>query len=127
MEISAALLDAYGPDVILDKAIALQFPEGVIADHGLASADTPTEGQLETAQKALIRAAAAIFTGELVTYVDNVRKIHEQIIDTVNLDRVTFAGWDRQAKDQAQSVSQDFAQFIAANKESLRNYFTLSR
>ena len=47
------------------------------------------------------------------------RKIHEQIIDTVNLDRVTFAGWDQQAKDQAQSVIQDFVQFIAANKDEI--------
>ena len=90
-----------------------------IADHGLSATETPTEGQLETAQKALIRSAAAIFTGELVEYVDNVRKVHEQIIDTVNIDRVTFAGWDQQAKDQAQSVIQDFAQFIAANKDEI--------
>ncbi len=47
------------------------------------------------------------------------RKIHEQIIDTVNLDRVTFTGWDRQAKEQAQSVILDFTQFIEANKDEI--------
>ncbi|MBW4521105.1 MAG: DEAD/DEAH box helicase family protein [Scytolyngbya sp. HA4215-MV1] len=109
-EIAAALLDAYDPDVILEKAIA---------DHQLSATDPPTEGQKEASQKALIRSAAAIFTGELVDYVDNVRKIHEQIIDTVNLDRVTFAGWDQQAKEQAETVIQDFAQFIAANKDEI--------
>jgi type I restriction enzyme, R subunit len=71
------------------------------------------------AQKTLMRAAATLFTGELVDYVDNVRKIHEQIIDTVNLDRVTFAGWDQQAKDQAQAVIQDFTQFIEANQDEI--------
>jgi type I restriction enzyme, R subunit len=71
------------------------------------------------AQKTLMRAAATLFTGELVDYVDNVRKIHEQIIDTVNLDRVTFAGWDQQARDQAQAVIQDFSQFIEANKDEI--------
>ena len=109
-EIAEALLAAYDPDVILDRAIA---------DHGLSATDVPTEGQQAMAQKALIRAAVDIFTGDLVDYVDNVRRIHEQIIDTVNLDRVTFAGWDQQAKDQAQSVIQDFTQFIEANKDEI--------
>lgn len=109
-EIATALLDAYDPDVILEKARA---------DNGLSATEEPTEGQKAAAQKALIRAAAVIFTGELVDYVDNVRKVHEQIIDTVNLDRVTFAGWDQQARDQAESVIQDFSQFIAAHKDEI--------
>jgi len=109
-EIARVLLNAYDLDVILDKART---------DNGLSEVDTPTEGQTEAAQKALIREAAVIFTGELVEYVDNVRKVHEQIIDTVNLDRVTFAGWDQQAQDQARSLIQNFSQFIEANKDEI--------
>ena len=109
-EIAAALLNAYDPDVILEKAIAT---------HQLSATETPTEEQKEVAQKALIREAAVIFTGELVDYVDNVRKVHEQIIDMVNLDRVTFAGWDQEAKDQAQTVMQGFTEFIEANKDEI--------
>jgi type I restriction enzyme R subunit len=109
-EIARALLAAYDPDVILDKARA---------DNRLAEIDVPTEAQAELAQKVLIRSAAGIFTGELIEYIDNVRKVHEQIIDTVNLDRVTFAGWDQQAKEQAQSLIQDFSQFIEANKDKI--------
>jgi len=109
-EIARALLAAYEPDVILDKARA---------DNAVSAVDTPTDAQAEVAQKILIREAAAIFTGELIEYIDNVRKVHEQIIDTVNLDRVTFAGWDQQAKEQAQSLIQDFSQFIEANKDKI--------
>lgn len=109
-EIARALLDAYDPDVILDKARA---------DSGLAGADVPTQGQMEAAQKALIRSVAGIFTGELVEYVDNLRKVHEQIIDTVNLDRVVFAGWDQQARERAQALIQDFSQFIEANQDEI--------
>lgn len=108
-EIARVLLNAYDPDVILDKARI---------DNGLSEVNTPTEGQTEAAQKALIREAAVIFTGELVEYVDNVRK-HEQIIDTVNIDRVTFAGWDQQAQEQARSLIQDFTQFMEANKDEI--------
>ena len=67
----------------------------------------------------MIREAAVIFTGELVDYVDNVRKVHKQIIDTVNLERLTFAGWDQQAQDQARSLIQDFSQFMEANKDEI--------
>lgn len=109
-EIARVLLNAYDPDMILDKARI---------DNSLSDWDTPTEWQTEAAQKALIREAAVIFTGELVEYVDNVRKIHEQIIDTVNIDRVIFAGWDQQAQEQAQSLIQNFTQFIEANKDEI--------
>ncbi len=61
-EIAGVLLDAYNLDAILDRARA---------DNGLSAAEMPTEGQTETAQKALIREAATIFTGELVEYAEN--------------------------------------------------------
>jgi len=109
-EIAKALLDAYDPDVILAQAQA---------DNGLSATELPTEAQTEAAQQTLIQAAKAAFTGELIDYLDNVRKVHEQIIDVVNLDRVTFAGWDQQAKDQAQAIVQDFTQFIEANKDEI--------
>lgn len=47
------------------------------------------------------------------------RKVHEQIIDNINLDQVTFAGWDQQAKEQAASLVQDFTQFIEAHKDEI--------
>lgn len=108
--IARALLDAYDPDVILAQAQA---------DNGLSTTEVPTKGQTETAQQTLIQAARNAFTGELIDYLDNVRKVHEQIIDVVNLDRVTFAGWDQQAQEQAQAVVQDFTQFIEANKDEI--------
>jgi type I restriction enzyme R subunit len=36
--------------------------------------------------------ASATFNGELNNYIDNVRKQHEQIIDSVNIDAITE--WD---------------------------------
>ncbi|KAM3106399.1 type I restriction-modification enzyme R subunit C-terminal domain-containing protein [Phormidesmis sp. 146-33] len=109
-EIARTLLDAHDPDVILARSRV---------EGGLSELELPTDGQIETAQKGLIREAATIFTGELVEYLDTVRKVHEQIIDVVNLDRVTFAGWDQQAKEQAESVIQEFADFIEANKDEI--------
>lgn len=109
-EIARKLLNAYDPDVVLGRAKV---------ENGLADREIPTEGQIETAQQTLIREAAELFTGELIDYLDNMRKVHEQIIDNINLDQVTFAGWDQQAKEQAASLVQDFTQFIEAHKDEI--------
>ena len=104
------LLDAHNPDTIEEQA-RRQFE--------LLEYETPTEEQCAQAQQELTGKAAALFTGELNEYIENVRKVHEQIIDTVNIDRVEFAGWDGQAKEQAESLIQDFAAFLDAHKDEI--------
>jgi len=39
---------------------------------------TPSDEQLKEAQDVLIKQAASTFTGELNTFIENVRKVHEQ-------------------------------------------------
>jgi type I restriction enzyme R subunit len=113
------LLDAYDPDKI--EAVArTQFgikpePEQETAEEQL----TLTEEQLKKANDELIRQAASTFTGELITYIEDVRKSHEQIIDTVNLDTVEFSGWDKQAKDKAKDVVDDFKAFLERHKDEI--------
>lgn len=48
------------------------------------------------------------FTGELNNYIENVRKSHDQIINTVNIDKVEFADWDAKVKDNAKETVEDF-------------------
>ncbi|SMP65254.1 type I restriction enzyme, R subunit [Desulfonatronum zhilinae] len=63
--------------------------------------------------------AAAPFTGELNEYIEHVRKVHEQIIDTVNLDKLKKAEWDSFSTDKAREVVQDFAAYIQANRDEI--------
>ena len=80
----------------------------------------PDAEQLQAAQESLIRKVQHTFsTGEFVNYVDNVRRSHEQIIDTVNLDRLHFAGWDQQAHSKAEETIRDFSAFLAAHKDEI--------
>jgi type I restriction enzyme R subunit len=114
-----ALLKAYDPDAIREQAQR---------DHDLPPGVEPEPPQLESAQQTLLRQAASLFTGPVVDYIENIRKVHEQIIDTVNLDRVTYAGWDAQAQEQSATLVQDFAQFIASHKDeitALRIFYNL--
>ena len=63
--------------------------------------------------------AASSFNGELNEYVENVRKIHGQIIDLVNPDKVTAAGWDKDNKDKANEIVQTFADWVARHKDEI--------
>ncbi|MBT9314006.1 hypothetical protein [Leptothoe spongobia] len=42
------------------------------------------DSQMQAAQRSRIREAASAFTTEVIDYLENVRKVHEQVIDTVN-------------------------------------------
>jgi type I restriction enzyme, R subunit len=109
-DIAKALLWAYDPDAIADRARV---------EHSLSAADEPSEAQIQAAQQILIEDASSLLTGEIVEYLDNLRREHEQIIDTVNLDTVNFAGWDIQATEQAEALIGDFREFIETHKDEI--------
>ena len=73
----------------------------------------------QTAQEELIREASSSFNGELNEYIENVRKVHEQIIDTVNLDKVTKATWDTESTDKANEVIQEFSEYLKEHKDEI--------
>ena len=97
------LLNAYNPDTLEDlrQKVERENPE--------AAPDEKAE-KLRTLTTALQDQAASTFTGELNTYIENVRKAHEQIIDTVNIDKVTGAGWEKDNKDKARGLVESFAE-----------------
>ena len=109
-EVVKDLLHAYDPDRI-ESAARTQFK--------LDADDTPTQKQLDDARDKLITEAASNFTGDLNTFIENCRKVHEQIIDIINPDEVEFAGWDGQAKDQASQAVQDFKAYMEAHKDEI--------
>ena len=102
------LLNAFDEDVITERAKA---------DTG---ADEPTEEQLQAAKTALIIEAVAPFHNpETREFIENIRKSHDQIIDNVNLDSVTFVGYDTQREENADRVIATFREFIEENKDEI--------
>jgi type I restriction enzyme R subunit len=99
--IAANLLNVFDPDKI-DEAV-----------RGKYGADIPSDKLPEYAaelSKELAEAASAPFNlPEVRNYIENVRKIHDQIIDGVNIDEVTFSGWDA---DQAQNAGEAIGKFL---------------
>lgn len=102
------LLNAFDEDAIADKARR---------DH---RTDEPTKAQLEAAAKALAgEATTPFYQPEAREYIENVRKSHDQVIDSVNPDSVLFAGYDTHQEETADRVIQTFHEFIEENKDEI--------
>ncbi len=75
---------------------------------------------LETVpQEELIKEVQTTFNGELNDYLENVRKVHEQIIDVVNLDTVLVADWDKDSTDKANEIIIEFQAYIQEHKDEI--------
>ena len=102
------LLNAFDEDIITAKAQA-EF-----------SCETPTPEQYAKVQKQAANEAVKPFHDpEAQAFIENVRRSHEQIIDNVNIDEVTFAGFDTQQEENADRVIKTFRAFIEANKDEI--------
>jgi len=74
---------------------------------------------IDNAHSQIIEQAATTFTGELNTFIENVRKAHEQIIDAINPDTVEFAGWQEHSKENAARLVRDFTAWIEGHKNEI--------
>ena len=92
------------------------FDEDVVA----AKAGVEEQAKLDAAQEELIKEAEQPFNDpDTRDYIEEVRKKHEQIIDNVNIDSVTYAGWDKDQDSNADQVIKSFHSFIEENKDEI--------
>jgi len=102
------LFDAVDPDKQLQTA------------KELFQTDMPTDKQLQQATEQLINTACQPFDKpEFRNLLIDIKSVNEQIIDTVSIDEVTYAGPDDQARERAQTTIEKFQQFIEDNKDEL--------
>ncbi|MBP1149211.1 type I restriction-modification enzyme R subunit C-terminal domain-containing protein [Methylocaldum sp. RMAD-M] len=114
-ELGKALIMALDPDKIVETALANAEAQGITRSEA-----TLTEEELQVARAQRVAAACAPFDKpELRDEIENARREREQIIDHVNLDQLTFAGFSEQAEAQAQKVIQTFADYIARHKDEI--------
>lgn len=110
--VAQQLLDAFDEDIIMAKA-------QVVLD-GDREPTEEEQARMQTAQKELIDAAAQpFFNPDVRHHIENVRRSHEQIIDSVNLDSVQYAGYDADRQKTAERVVATFHEFIVENKDEI--------
>lgn len=108
------LLNAFDPDLIEAKTQTL-VNEIPVQDRTPAN-ESACRKQV---QNDLATEAARTFTGELNEYIENVRRVHEQIIDAINQDKVLKSEWDSYSKDKSYEVVKDFSEYIETNKNEI--------
>lgn len=107
-DIANNLLNAFDEDVIAEKA------------KSLIMSDVPTQQDLDKAQKELLdEATKPFYNPDNRNFIENIRRSHDQVIDTVNLDSVVFAGFDSQREENADKVITTFREFIEENKDEI--------
>jgi type I restriction enzyme R subunit len=113
-QITKELLTAYDPDEI-DKRAQVDIDKIPKYDR------TPAliEEAKKTAQQQLIAIAASTFNGELNNYLDNVRREHEQMIDSINLDTIIKSEWDTTSIDKATAIVKDFSAYLELHKDEI--------
>ena len=80
----------------------------------------PTSEQIQQAKAELLKTAVAPFHDpDIREYIENVRRSHDQIIDSINLDSVVFAGFDTQQEENVNRILSSFRAFIEENKDEI--------
>ena len=107
-DIANNLLNAFDEDVIAEKA------------KSLIMSGVPTQKDMEKAKKELLdEATKPFYNPDNRDFIENIRRGHDQVIDTVNLDSVVFAGFDSQKEENADKVITSFKEFIEENKDEI--------
>ncbi len=104
------LLDAINPDTVEQKALHIAGqPEGT----------DPGDSARDQARDQLVGQAANVFTGELVELIDTIRRDKEQTIVHDDLDSVTRAEWDGDTTENAQALTQEFADYLREHQNDI--------
>lgn len=110
--IAQSLLDAFDVDIIANKA-GLHI-------QGDIELTEKEKSKMNEVQKEMIKEAVSLFYNpDVRNYIENVRRSHDQIIDSVNIDTVVFAGFDVDHQANADRVIATFRQYIEENKDEI--------
>jgi type I restriction enzyme R subunit len=109
------LIEALNPDAIAAVALATAAASGITR-----SEDTLTPDEIAAARATRVAAACAPFDApQLRDEIENARREREQLIDHVNLDQVTFAGFSQQAEDEARKTIERFADYLRQHQDEI--------
>ncbi len=105
--IAEKLLNSFDKDYI--KKIASEKYESLISKE-----------QYEKVQHDLIEDACSPFNNqELRNFILKIKQATEQVIDTVNIDTITYSGWSKNHHIEALQKINNFREFIDKNKDEI--------
>lgn len=111
-KIAENLLNAFDEDNITQQA-------GISRPDGADFTDEQYQTFNATQQELIEQAVKPLMEQEARNYIEVVRAKHDQIIDKLNIDEVTFAGFDYEDKEVAEKTIQKFRDFITEHKDEI--------
>ncbi|MBR4714388.1 MAG: DEAD/DEAH box helicase family protein [Paludibacteraceae bacterium] len=113
-QMSAELLATFDPDRIEDEV------QKELQHIPPAEISPAVEEEIrQKVQTHLADVASATFNGELNEYIATVRTLHDQKIDSVNIDRVTLSAFNSFTVEKAQETVKSFAEYLEMHKEEI--------
>ena len=114
-DLARGLVSALDPDRVVADALDHAQATGITR-----SEDTLTEEELATARLQRISAACQPFDDpRLRDLIESVRREREQIIDHINTDKITYAGFSAQAEAHARATVQAFADYLREHRDEI--------
>lgn len=110
-QVTGELLAPFDPDRVLEHARKIL--------HRSDKAEISDDEFTQTKEK-LIYDSKANFNSKLIDYIENVRRTIEQIMDNVNPDHLTFAGWDKDAKEKSVDLISEFKIFLEEHRDEIK-------
>jgi type I restriction enzyme, R subunit len=114
-----------GPDLnaIASELLATDDPDALQAaaqaKHKLPDTQKPTQEQISDVREERARAATAAITGPLTTFIEEVRRRQEQIIDDINLDEITHTGWATDAEAHRETLRREFEDWLQSHRDDI--------
>jgi len=106
--IVSSLIAAIDGDNVERKALELA---------GQKEGTEPGETKRDEAQAQLVKAAANVFTGDLIELIDSIRRDKEQKINHDHQDSLLNVGWSQDAQEKAETLTQEFATWMQAHQD----------
>jgi len=111
-QVVKGLLNAFNPDVLEDLETKVR--------HDLAGMpQLDIDAAILAATEKLQNDAASVFNGDLNSFIENVRKAHDQRIDLSNPDEVIKAGWEKDNEVRFNDMIIEFKTWMEENKNEL--------
>ena len=113
-QMSAELLSAFDLDKIDEEA------QKELSQIPPAEMTPALEEEIrKKAQQRLADIASSTFNGELNEYIVTVRSLHDQKIDTINIDTVLKSGFNSFTMEKAQKTVKSFAEYLEQHKDEI--------
>jgi type I restriction enzyme, R subunit len=107
------LLNAYDPDTISNLQLAINNENPDASPFDINS-------KFDIQHSKLIEEAVAIFNNpDLRTFIVDVRKKYDQVIDGINIDEITNIGWVKDIAAAASLTISNFTSWIEAHKDEI--------